>query len=667
MPALAPPGSSAPANPFTQGLAAAAPASSDANLFGLTARELATNIGVAAPPAMTAPAPIFGVHLAPGQAPRPEPAGPQQLDPFGIGVPIQGASGNQVTVQDLLDYIQSLTPNQISQVQADLANAGYYGAINSLTTEPQWGTLGTADLKAFGSFAKDLIVSAANGGTATSLLALRGQQFNQQQQQMSSLAPVRDLGKNYTITNLDPNEAGSMVDSAAMKVLGNSLPAADRAQMSQWLNQLYTSRQRAVDQGDITQNATNAQATAQAQDFVDPVTGKALDFNGITATARSQMGIQYQWGGESPGKAFDCSGLTQWTYSQNGVQIPRTSQQQWADPSGTNFQDVTQAQPGDLVFFVGGDGTQTAPGHVGIYIGNGMMIDAPHTGSSVRLDNVQSFGGLVGFKHYAQSNNSTVAATNMPPGTANAPGQTPPGTAGGSSNAQLAYQFLYGKLVGAGQSPQGAAAQAAGIVGNLMEEDPGLNPETGQGGGGPGRGIAQWTAGLNWNPALMTGNAQLDLQNQLDFLWGDMTGNESATMVALNGVTDPQQASAIFSAKYERPGIPHNDVRAANAAQIFQQAQSGNWGAGGGSGQSTGNPGATLTGASGMDANGGRSIISTPNTFTNTFDESSAALTSSLEAQIRAMNPAMAQAHDFSNVYSMMAKSLRDGITINNT
>jgi hypothetical protein len=67
-----------------------------------------------------------------------------------------------------------------------------------------------------------------------------------------------------------------------------------------------------------------------------------------------------------------------------------------------------------------------------------------------------------------------------------------------------------------------------------------------------------------------------------------------------------------------------------------------------------------------MDANGGRSILSTPNTFTNTTDYSTAALQTSLEAQLRAENPAQAQAHDMTSAYTMLAKSLRDGITVNN-
>src|SRR5207245_10438548 len=63
--------------------------------------------------------------------------------------------------------------------------------------------------------------------------------------------------------------------------------------------------------------------------------------------------------------AFDCSGLTMMAYRAAGIAIPRTSQQQWAAEPHVR---AGQEQPGDLVFFVGSDGTMTAPGHVGIAV-----------------------------------------------------------------------------------------------------------------------------------------------------------------------------------------------------------------------------------------------------------------------------------------------------------
>jgi peptidoglycan DL-endopeptidase CwlO len=69
-------------------------------------------------------------------------------------------------------------------------------------------------------------------------------------------------------------------------------------------------------------------------------------------------------------------------YRAGGISIPRTSQDQFA--WGPRI-SASQAQPGDLVFFVGADGTVAAPGHVGLVIGKGMMIEAYATGFPIRI------------------------------------------------------------------------------------------------------------------------------------------------------------------------------------------------------------------------------------------------------------------------------------------
>jgi cell wall-associated NlpC family hydrolase len=102
--------------------------------------------------------------------------------------------------------------------------------------------------------------------------------------------------------------------------------------------------------------------------------------------AQKFLGVPYLWGGTNPSVGVDCSGLVQDVYKALGISLPRTSEQQAA--TGVAVPSVADAQPGDLVFFPGSDGTAAAPGHVGIYIGNGEMIDAPYTGAKVRVDPV---------------------------------------------------------------------------------------------------------------------------------------------------------------------------------------------------------------------------------------------------------------------------------------
>ena len=99
------------------------------------------------------------------------------------------------------------------------------------------------------------------------------------------------------------------------------------------------------------------------------------------AYARAQLGKMYLWGGTGP-DMFDCSGLVMMAYRAAGIDIPRTSQAQYA--WGPRVPE-SQVRPGDLAFFVGSDGTVAHPGHVGLVIGNGLMIEAYATGFPIRI------------------------------------------------------------------------------------------------------------------------------------------------------------------------------------------------------------------------------------------------------------------------------------------
>ena len=103
-------------------------------------------------------------------------------------------------------------------------------------------------------------------------------------------------------------------------------------------------------------------------------------------SAMSQQGVPYRYAAASPGVAFDCSGLTSWAWGRAGVYLPHQSAQQYASVAHV---PAASAQPGDLLFFY------SPISHVGMYIGNGMMIHAPNSGSVVTVKAV-NWGNVVG-------------------------------------------------------------------------------------------------------------------------------------------------------------------------------------------------------------------------------------------------------------------------------
>ena len=95
------------------------------------------------------------------------------------------------------------------------------------------------------------------------------------------------------------------------------------------------------------------------------------------AYAAAQLGKPYIWGGVGPA-GYDCSGLVMMAYEAAGISLPRTTFQQVY--AGAPVYSLTDLKPGDLLFTPGSDGTAADPGHVGMYIGSGLVIEAPQTG-----------------------------------------------------------------------------------------------------------------------------------------------------------------------------------------------------------------------------------------------------------------------------------------------
>ena len=175
----------------------------------------------------------------------------------------------------------------------------------------------------------------------------------------------------------------------------------------------------------------------------------------VVADAKTYLGVPYQWGGTNPQTGLDCSGLVQHVYGDLGISLPRTSQEQ-ATVGTAGRQPCADAQPGDLVFFEPG---ASGPGHVGIYIGNGQMIDAPHTGTDVQI---QSVGEPSAIRRILPAAGAPAGATGAAATSSTLPSAIP-SSLGVPADLVPLFESAGGHLRGAGIAPRGRGQAGVGI------------------------------------------------------------------------------------------------------------------------------------------------------------------------------------------------------------
>lgn len=165
------------------------------------------------------------------------------------------------------------------------------------------------------------------------------------------------------------------------------------------------------------------------------------------------IGIPYLFGGSSPSGGFDCSGLVQYVYKQFGIILPRTSEAQIGVgdnvPVGPPGHELANALPGDAVFF-------NNASHEGLVYdpARNTMIDAPHTGAFVRVDNASGFGSVTGIRRFSNGGsnlgNSVGSGATATLTAANTSDCAVPGPFGWCILGHGALKTLYGGALTAG-------------------------------------------------------------------------------------------------------------------------------------------------------------------------------------------------------------------------
>ncbi len=220
---------------------------------------------------------------------------------------------------------------------------------------------------------------------------------------LTSGKPQQILNQSSILLELSASNAAQINQFlAAAKQLTSTQLLAKRTQVGiEQLQSGLSKRKQAMQKLVNSEQALVNQLTPAQQAAVGPTGGTTapVKYTGPTATqaekavafAYSKIGCPYVWGGTGPcGSGYDCSGLTMSAWASAGVSIPRTSEEQWAQLPHVSTANM---QPGDIMVFNGA-------GHVGIYVGNNKLIDAPQPGMDVELISFsgwyqQTFDGAV--------------------------------------------------------------------------------------------------------------------------------------------------------------------------------------------------------------------------------------------------------------------------------
>jgi cell wall-associated NlpC family hydrolase len=324
--------------------------------------------------ALAATAVIAVIGATPSVA---DPAAPPSTPTMPSGTPLQQYNQLSQQAEQLSQQLltaqdqQKQDENALNQANADLAKAqqaeqaaqnqesGLRGQVDQLT-EAQYEGARFGQLSALltGSSAKDYLDKA-------SLMQDMAEDSSTTLNSMQSATDAATAAQQRAVK--DQKTAQDATNSA------NALVAQIQQEISQ-LNPLLAQVQSAKNKV----NPSSLQGSIDPGNFIVPAGAAGVAIR----AAESMINTPYHYGGTTPEGGFDCSGLMMWAWAQAGVTLPRTAAEQ--QKLGQLVSSESALQPGDLVFF------GNPAHHVGMYVGNGDMVDAPQTGEDVKIQPIFS-------------------------------------------------------------------------------------------------------------------------------------------------------------------------------------------------------------------------------------------------------------------------------------
>ena len=188
-------------------------------------------------------------------------------------------------------------------------------------------------------------------------------------------------------SRLAAETADARASEAAPPVAGGSAAAA-----ASGVSTSYVPPPGAVAASVLAGGPSGAAPGVFAPDWASDAGASAIQGDAAADWALTQLGQPYRWGAAGPA-SYDCSGLAMEAWARAGVGLLHWTGYQWVSGPHVPLADLRR---GDLVFYAFNIADPATIHHVGIYIGHGLMVDAPFTGSFVRIDSIYAFPGLIG-------------------------------------------------------------------------------------------------------------------------------------------------------------------------------------------------------------------------------------------------------------------------------
>ncbi|KVC50799.1 peptidase P60 [Burkholderia diffusa] len=179
----------------------------------------------------------------------------------------------------------------------------------------------------------------------------------------------------------------SLTQACARTLAGLFIGALFAAAPGAFADEVSSFNQNVTNSTQIGSNSSVQQASAQpssggAKSFLAGMAGKAGD---VVVGALNMIGVRYRWGGNSPDSGLDCSGFVRYVFQDTlGMSLPRRAEEMSRVGEKVSMSNL---KPGDLVFF---NTMRRTFSHVGIYIGDNKFVHSPSTGSTVRVDDLDS-------------------------------------------------------------------------------------------------------------------------------------------------------------------------------------------------------------------------------------------------------------------------------------